>query len=320
MQPKTAKTRKPVNGLSRMVSNLRDSLGKEGIPISQTELAKLLKANRIQIVRWEAGTESPSTEKLVQMAMLAPSFEQKMKFWRSAIPEIDALRSDIYREDASRGETPRGTTAMAAARAIPMIEGFALSGAGVPFSKESESRTLFVSSECIASAGRPVALIIQSALRQYGRRAAPAPISVGDVVVIDRAQTDPNTFVETDALQPAKMAAVLLPKLPISLGKGGPQFMPDEAVKEEGLEPSFLEILENFRHPVVMLGFLSEEPETDVGFSPAQGMSINRWRLVFSNAGFKMPVTDWVEKALPRDIPWLHGASVFGAVVGWLKG
>jgi transcriptional regulator with XRE-family HTH domain len=323
MQAKNTTRRRTVRNteLARMVQGLRKSLAEQGDEISQMELAKRLHANRSQVVKWESGDETPSTDRIMQMACLAPTIEQKMAFWREAIPELDALRSVIYREAFSRDAMPSDT------RAVHVINEFGLGQDGVPFAKEESAGDLHISAGSIAMAGDPVAMVIQPALLRYGNSALPVPMSVGDIVILDRAQTNPRYFANYGSVS-RKMVAILLPRLPISFGVTGPQFMPDEALHEQGLDASFLDILRDFAHPVVMFGFLSDQRESD---APPTGVAsllsnegqaaINRFRLEFtSGQGFRIPMTDWVEKSLPGDVgdPLLYKASILGRVIGWI--
>jgi transcriptional regulator with XRE-family HTH domain len=295
-----------------MIKQLRESISGTGnSPISQAGFAKILNANRIQVVRWEKGTELPSKAMLQKMATKAKTREERMAFWREAIPEAEflELKALLREEITSRVKAfPE-----AAVTAIPVFNREQARAAKRSFTSDLAAGHLHISAECFGAAGAPVGLIVQKGLRSPLDK-FPPPIAANDLVIVDRVLIDPAEILKKKAT-----IALWLPRTPEVIGTE------DEIRQILREEPSAYEYVDE---PAIIFGSLEEQRAgssareiyiAPPGESPADA---NLWRLIFKSAtGLIMPLTRWVIGRRPVDLrePFLNGCFIAGAVIGWMS-
>lgn len=321
------------NDLGRRIGELRLSLTQNGEPLSRAGFARLLNADRGQIARWENGSESPSPEKLIAMAMCANRLTDRMWFWSRAIPNLQELRADLEAERRSQiKELSHAQTDSGLVRTIPIIRTLRVKGSGNPEPSASEGGELRISAECLAGTGNPVGFLIRPSLLPWS---PPPPLNPGDLAVIDRTVLRPAEFFGPKR----RMAALLLPRTPMRISGQSFQFddYSSQGLAELPKGDAFREILEKMMEPLLLFGYLSEQGAADsaqIDYYPEEAEAAPEkgsddaesrrglWRLIFSAGPLVIALTDWERDKLPRDTggaPLLNRASIFGAVVGWMN-
>lgn len=88
--------------LARRVKMLRSQLG-----LLQADFAAQLHVSRTQVGEWErGGDERPSTDKLLEMAVLAPTRADRLWFWKRAGVNLEAIKADFREELQVNTSTP----------------------------------------------------------------------------------------------------------------------------------------------------------------------------------------------------------------------
>ena len=117
------------------------------------------------------------------------------------------------------------------------------------------------------------------------------------------------------------MAVLLFPRIPEHIETGTSS--PDAAHgKPPRRYPRDDDLPAAMRRPVALFGWLSEQ-RAGGELRELSAVSNDQWRLFFTvgpSAGFAL--TEWMKDRLPRDVAsseMLHGARIFGSVVGWMS-
>ncbi len=328
--------------LGTRILKLRNDLG-----WSQLKFAEKLEVSRTQIVAWEVGRrESPSHEKLVEMAKLARRQEERLWFLRRAELDLDFLRI-VFREDARAHLRPldRGDSAR-----VPVIEGFAADEKGEIAPQFRDLLPLYISPQQIERPDATVGVVARNEATLLGP--LPFPLSVGDIAIVDQTQIYPADFIDEQRGHGDRLAALLLPRLPEWLdafpvspevsarAAGAPVLDVDKERKLRALQRAedpvafdanerpndakLGEILSRAGRPVLLFGSIREQwiGERWAELLDEDAEAKKRWRLCFFvDPSRGIALSDWMDDRLPREMnpaSMKHGARIFGAVVGWL--
>jgi transcriptional regulator with XRE-family HTH domain len=331
--------RKPMKSLdpalALRVKQLRDDLG-----LSQIEFASLLRVTRTQVWEWERGIkEKPSIEKIIEMASLAPSIENRIWFWEKAGVNLDVIKADFREQLRTRaGERDPDKTIE-----IPVFRNLTKSPHGKL--EYIADGNIALPSDLIDHPGS-VACFAPERRRPWITRD-------DDLVLIDRSLTQPKDLWE-------KLSAVFFSSLPITneammgavpmplgfIARPRPAFIDPKrptnyrAVTDflypRGESPSepqkrYAQLIEEASGPGFLVGWLHvilAGDDVDLEFDTSDSPP---WRLALtvqsplSSFCPRVALSDWRYTHMPdteyltvSQVPLLPGIEILGQVVGWL--
>lgn len=325
------KTRKnpPVSKkeVAEKIKRLRKALANPGDPPRPQEaLAKMLEVGRSQIAAWESedSKDYPSTDNFIKLGDLAKTSEERAFFYAGAGIPIDALRTELRREEKSRQRKASPMTATA----VSLIKSFKKDPLGISL---VDAGVVEMPSWLFGDSAQIFALEIDHASGILG---LPAPLCVGDLVFIDQSFATAEDFqiLEMTAREPF-FAALLIPHLPEHLERRTPRETLKEMRRmvkagESGLAP--------FVGPAVLYGKIYVRAADPVAVEDplrAHGASASRtraaatpWQLVFDAGSRVFALSNWgtdFAAVLGSDLsrgPFFDDARILGAVVSWSAG
>lgn len=338
--PKKASSKNVHSELSKRIKELRESLG-----WSQGELAAKLTVSRTQVVAWENNRESPSIEKLQEMAAIdAAPLLIRLWFWRQAIPELEKLKAAIREDVLLR-------TSRASGEDIVVLDVFKsfLNKDGAVLPVQFDGKTFELPAKALAHPESTACVVVSPSAHFTGP--LPAPLGTSDLVIVDRSEIVPREFLQRQEEQKQRMAAILFPSLPEELelnfspserkrlvsaranvdtmrrqieikAKASPEMGRADEVSGEQLWQA---IRANMRRPTVLYGWLEKQHASERAQHAVFEDQDPRWRLFFyldSRRTKGIALTGWIKDE--DDIstgggPLLHNAEIFGAVIGWLS-
>jgi transcriptional regulator with XRE-family HTH domain len=296
-------TRRSDSGLAETVRELRSSLG-----IPQAKLAEMLQVSRSQVAEWETGgDESPSVEKLLQMASLAPITEIRRWFWIKAGVDLETFRRDFQEEIKLRVDSSVATTVYQ----IPVIDkmGVELDGGEL---LELGRRTVGFPIEFLPHPTSTLCL-----------RCAKYPrwvLSDDDLVILDRAVRDVNALV-------GKLVAVFVIAFPLwDELRSKTEWRPgDGSARLERLAKGLKEAV----GPVLIVGRLDVQYEREQ--DPDVDPEFEHWRLILrlgiqASSKRQLALSEWqlgLENASTSSTNYevlvRKGHCVLGEVIGWMR-
>lgn len=310
--------------IARRMRGLRTGLG-----LIQGEFAKRIGVSKSQVFAWESGTKGcPSAAKLLEIAKLAIRMEDRHWFIQKAGVDLDALKAD-FREEASMRIRSIEPNLVAK---IPVVNAFQLDPDGVISPRMIDLEEFHVSSQFVGHPGSTVGVFLYPELAARCS-SLPYPAGEGGLLIVDRTQVRLSDFLESSGASPPRLAAVLLPDLPDRVEAGRESTRRETAELDKLLFDAVEEWADHdgsveagcadggYCAPVILFGTLVEQfAGANVSeIAPSKGLS----RIFLSTGPAEgLALTDWQEAAGPRtgDVqPFLNGASIYGAVVGWLK-
>jgi transcriptional regulator with XRE-family HTH domain len=289
--------------LAEKVRELRSSLG-----IPQARLAEMLRVSRSQIAEWETGgDESPSVEKILEMARLAPITELRRWLWIKAGVDLETFRRDFQEEIKLKTDSSPATNLYQ----IPVIDKLGV--------QRNEGDLLELGGRTV---GFPIEFLPHPTATVC-LRCAKYPrwvLSDDDLVILDRAVQDLNVLV-------GKLVAVLVIAFPVwdELSSGIEKRRGDESAALERLAKGIKEAV----GPVLIVGRLDVQYEREQ--DPDVDPDFEHWRLILrlgiqASKKRQLVLSEWQLGAqTPNTFPnnyeplMRKGHCVLGEVVGWIR-
>jgi transcriptional regulator with XRE-family HTH domain len=332
------KSRKPMRGLdpalSVKIKQLRASLG-----MVQSEFARKLEVTRTQVGAWEKGDkERPSMEKLLQMADLAPSRDDRMWFRRKAGLDVEALKLDLL------DETMEQTRSLAAEPTLklPVFGSLSLDRSGniaqvwkgaLALSSSRFARRDSIS--CLMSDRRPpwvddeeeLVLVDRSIVEPKDLWRKPAAVFFSNFPASFASLSRTAPFPLGWSFRP--LTDVIDPTTSSNLRDLNQDLYPDREFTGE-LEKRQVQLLEEAVRPGFLTGWIH------VIYGDVETLSLNTpandpWRLAlrvhapWSGFSPKIALSDWqinrppnIEDLLLSHVKLLDGVRILGEVVGWI--
>jgi transcriptional regulator with XRE-family HTH domain len=323
--------------LAKRVKALRKELG-----LSQRAFARKVwevsggpkaRLSHTQISAWEWGRETPAVDKLIALARLARTAEERAWFWRIAGVTEEMVGATFPDLAASR------VSAASAAEIVkvPLGKGFSVTDEG-EIAIRSE-RLLLLPAEQFGSALFLWSLELDADSARFG-------FSPGDIVIVDRSPILTRNLLDSHLLlffeRRPEAEGVSLSSEELAQMRADAQYVSQEELEREArhfraLRPAIWAktardsraVLKRTKRwmeqPVAKIGWLRLQP---AGGKAEGDFGSQMWRFVLeqgwpSNVGHSIPLTDWIKgiNRLTADVgPYIsRPVHIVGRIVGWLR-
>lgn len=330
--------RKPMKALNpelaERIRRLRRELG-----MLQAEFAERLKVTPSQVARWEKGVEEkPSTEKILEMARIAPLRPDRLWFWKRAGVDLDSLAVDLMKDVVQEIPDPSKNLS------VPVLKDLAY---------DHQGRLIHITDGSVSISARLYPRPERITCFKF-RRVAPWGNNTDELVLVDRTVRElPNVwnkpvvvFFETFPISYHILAAqVAFPLgwsnkppaefLELDKSRGFQNYVramwPDRVFADE-LEKRHAMHLEDATSPGFLIGWLDLIQNEDIFEASIGEPATGQWCLglqvhsAFSWFSPRVAISHWKRGRVPdrdqmksSDHPLIRGVEILGQAVGWLS-
>ncbi len=293
------------------------------------------KVSHTQISEWERGTERPSVDKLIALAGLARTAEERAWFWAKAGVTEAMVRATFQELAANRIRLANASEVVQ----VPLSAGLSVDAGGSLLVNSDHSVSL--PAEQFGSA--PFLFCLR-----LDMDSGKGLFSPGDIAIIDRSPVEPQSFIDSLVLmffeRRYEYEGVALTSGQLSHLRSGGKYVTREemdrylelvrsrfsesfARRKRGFAAAAKRTKQFMEQPVAKLGTLRLEPAGGTGAAQI-GEQISRFVLELGPGpgGYGpvvIPLTEWLKGVNPLDADVAahikRPSHIVGRVVGWLR-